>query len=486
MKTLMTVALAVMTLCSYANKSKENGDTLTFGPYFSEPEVIMLGDGSFPDSWNGVLTDGDRAMSRSGLSGGKRWIDRINNMPAYMRDFYDEYASLVGEVINGGKNWLADPSLADYSETHVPNSVSMNTFTGEVEFTYPQDAETSLITESAKNAVREVCNNYLDEFNCFIPYLMLCLSNDFPETFWLGKKYMFGNSYTFRFEKDTAGNKGTAKYSLNIYFFLKDNDFDRRIDYFADTQAIYDAIDEYNSKVDKILNDCPDGSRYDKILYINDWLTQHNCYNTSYGVSNNDLSDITRSSYSTMMELSDSDGPVCEAYSRACKYLCDKLDIPCVITMGYARDEKNSVVEPHMWNEVQMENGKWYAVDVTWNDPTAATTEKKSGMENHDWLLLGKNDIVADNFTFAESHPNSLDAMGFSADDISRWDFSIASLIADTGYNSSTHLSPVLHTGISLTGLFDLNGRRVNESYNGIIIVKQEDGKASKIIKKCK
>ena len=50
----------------------------------------------------------------------------------------------------------------------------------------------------------------------------------------------------------------------------------------------------------------------------------------------------------------------------------------------------------HAWNYVQMENGEWYAVDVTWND-----REKTSDDE---YFLVGSDTYVGGGCTFAQNH----------------------------------------------------------------------------------
>ncbi len=57
---------------------------------------------------------------------------------------------------------------------------------------------------------------------------------------------------------------------------------------------------------------------------------------------------------------------VCEGYSRLYKAVLDKLGVECELISGYYID--GEAFEPHMWNYVQDEKGKWYAVDVTMND----------------------------------------------------------------------------------------------------------------------
>ena len=58
----------------------------------------------------------------------------------------------------------------------------------------------------------------------------------------------------------------------------------------------------------------------------------------------------------------------------------------------------------HMWNNVRMDDEKWYAVDVTWNDPTVyGVTDAVSGYESDDYLLVGANTDI-DGRIFSESH----------------------------------------------------------------------------------
>ena len=61
---------------------------------------------------------------------------------------------------------------------------------------------------------------------------------------------------------------------------------------------------------------------------------------------------------------------VCEGYAKVMKVLCDRLQIPCVCVGGTVYSE-TSQAEGHMWNEAQMEDGKWYLIDATWNDQSS-------------------------------------------------------------------------------------------------------------------
>lgn len=90
---------------------------------------------------------------------------------------------------------------------------------------------------------------------------------------------------------------------------------------------------------------------------------------------------------------------ICEGYSATFKKLCDAADIPCIKVGNYC----------HGWNYVQMEDGKWYAVDTTSAQPH--TWEQK--------LLLGMNDKhYYDNYGSTELYLGSPD-FGFTWPELS-------------------------------------------------------------------
>ncbi len=67
---------------------------------------------------------------------------------------------------------------------------------------------------------------------------------------------------------------------------------------------------------------------------------------------------------------------VCETYAKLFHIICRANDIPCILVTGGLKSANIN----HMWNYVQMENGKWYLVDITNDD------QKK---ERHDYFLAG-------------------------------------------------------------------------------------------------
>lgn len=87
---------------------------------------------------------------------------------------------------------------------------------------------------------------------------------------------------------------------------------------------------------------------------------------------------------------------VCEGYAKAFKYLVDSLEIPCILVYGYGTDKQGNQ-ESHSWNYVQIEN-KWYAVDVTWDDPIIRSNTSISlpDEEKYRYFLKGADSFFKD------------------------------------------------------------------------------------------
>lgn len=114
---------------------------------------------------------------------------------------------------------------------------------------------------------------------------------------------------------------------------------------------------------------------YDKLKYVHDWIVN----NTVYTIDNS-------------LCISEADGPVlykkalCEGYSKAFMYYAQSMGFDCVCVMGSGNGGM------HMWNKVKL-NGKWYNVDVTWDDPITNTGEQ---VLRHDYFLVSDAQIKKD------------------------------------------------------------------------------------------
>jgi len=108
---------------------------------------------------------------------------------------------------------------------------------------------------------------------------------------------------------------------------------------------------------------------FEKIVFIHDYLAQNFEYDTSYKI------------YDAYQFFTKGKG-VCQAYTAVFAGLMTKLGIDVTTA---ASDSMQ-----HIWNVVKL-NGKWYHVDVTWDDPT----NDKFGLANHNNLLLSDSKIAS-------------------------------------------------------------------------------------------
>ncbi len=148
------------------------------------------------------------------------------------------------------------------------------------------------------------------------------------------------------------------------------------------SQAGYDAAVKKIQDVFAAL-EVPAGDTYQQLKYFHDYL----CDTVVY-VDGANAHNIT----GPLLEGKS----VCEGYAKAFKLYCDLLEIPCITITGMGYTGSGS--EAHAWNAVRMEDGKWYAVDVTWDD--------QPGMIYYDFFLTG-GETVPESFnpiTFNESH----------------------------------------------------------------------------------
>ncbi|MDR3074775.1 MAG: hypothetical protein LBU30_01895 [Candidatus Methanoplasma sp.] len=98
----------------------------------------------------------------------------------------------------------------------------------------------------------------------------------------------------------------------------------------------------------------------DKIMDINNYIVDLVTYDPNAGKEGESL--YSHDAYGAL--AAPDHHAVCDGYSKAFLLLCEKENIDCVIVLGTAVPR----MENHAWNYVKMDNGSWYAIDVTWND----------------------------------------------------------------------------------------------------------------------
>lgn len=171
--------------------------------------------------------------------------------------------------------------------------------------------------------------------------------DDCPEFFWVG-------GY------NAKGTPGTNDYTVTLTFSLDTSSY-----------ATWDVLRQnYYSLLSAVKNfEVKGNTRYDKLKSIHDQI----CKMTTYDLN------APMAHHPTGVFLNGK--AVCEGYAEALKLLCDREGIPCLIVVGTGNGGA------HEWNYVQMEDGKWYGVDATWDDQTSAIY--------YDYFLVGSESVNA-------------------------------------------------------------------------------------------
>ena len=302
-------------------------------------------------------------------------------------DYYHRYYNQLGAY---GKE------IYDYLEEHAEDFIEQDPT---VENYKPLElkvyGDTPVSYEELQNFLRDVKEQ--------IYYAYAAFDYDHPEVFWL-------NTDSFIFQYGRYSNAAETKF-YPVVLFACDEKFS------SFTYYDRNACDEVKSEIQGNVNTIVAGTRSQngikaKLTVINDWLSNNNYYNRY--VYQGEQADprtwksaaaLTAQTWLTSSsDMGDPKAPVCEAYSRAFKMVCDEIGIPCILVPG----------DGHMWNYVQNEDGVWYAMDVTWDDPVRwdeCTNRITPDFWIHRYIMVGSQTVVSGkNQTFqADGHrPNGV------------------------------------------------------------------------------
>ena len=190
----------------------------------------------------------------------------------------------------------------------------------------------------------------------------LALERDHPEMPWLQAASFGIDSFSISMDDDTKKNEdGTYSFTAGIETVpFKLTGVPSEI--FNGAETFSDAVETAVTAIDS------SGTRYETVKNIHDYLCNLITYNINTTPPKN------QTAYSALVD----NQTVCAGYGTSFKLLCDRYGIPCIYVSG-----KGGVDEPenHGWNYVLMEDGNWYAVDVTWDDQDTTTS--------YDFFLVG-------------------------------------------------------------------------------------------------
>ena len=143
----------------------------------------------------------------------------------------------------------------------------------------------------------------------------------------------------------------------------------------SDTAKIESMQAEIDKTVDKLISEASGKSTYDQLKIFHDYLVLN--------VESATDDPTADSIYGALVNKK----ALCEGYAKAFSYLCNLAGIENMIVTGYTDVD-------HMWNMVKLE-GKWYHIDVGWDKPSAALSERYPDMVLYQYFL--SEDSVMEN-----------------------------------------------------------------------------------------
>ena len=139
--------------------------------------------------------------------------------------------------------------------------------------------------------------------------------------------------------------------------------------------AVYDRS-RYEKAAAEVLEETvhPGMSQMQIALSIHDYLAIHCAYDES-------LERYT--AYDALVR----DSAVCQGYAEAYMDLLRRAGIECIVVSS---EEMN-----HAWNQVKLD-GRWYNVDLTWNDPAP----NREGMAGHSFFLVSDAQMASPEYGY--------------------------------------------------------------------------------------
>ena len=133
----------------------------------------------------------------------------------------------------------------------------------------------------------------------------------------------------------------------------------------AETQVL---MAEYEAIIDSIVAGIPEGSDFDKLLYLHDYFVQNYCYDYTYTI---------RDAYSFFKQKTG----VCQAYMLALMAVTEQIGIESIPVTSSRMN--------HAWNLVKLD-GEWYHIDVTWDDAVSYPS-----YTSYDYFLQSDAGLIA-------------------------------------------------------------------------------------------
>lgn len=231
--------------------------------------------------------------------------------------------------------------------------------------------------------------------------------------------------------------------------------------YYLTTQEQENKI---SRKVEKIVknNHLKEKSDFEKVYFVNQYIASHTEYSS-------DATDGGHSAYAALFDHK----AVCQGYALAAYRLLIEAGVETKYITGQVKDSN------HAWNKVKID-GKWYNLDITWNDPMPDRGDRyrlnyflisdQQLAKDHTWKYRSENPATSNKYEFL---------MNAQAFDIHNNAF-YYTLQNDSNFykwNMKTNKKTVLFQNYMPLKYIDIHGKWLTlENFNGDIAQVKTDG----------
>lgn len=220
-------------------------------------------------------------------------------------------------------------------------------------------------------STNEKLNKFLDKYNMAFAQARQALSYDYPDTYWMVGTKHYTTVSALRGKLKDGKTPVTIEMKIATLSELEGDQKTR--------ESIVKCIQDAKEKIEAGIS--ASASDYQKVIAINKYLVENFKYNEDAVKVPTEASDDERKAFEKEHEHAhtlygaflgyggsyNAGQVVCEGYAKAFKAIGDQMGINSVLVSGKGTNSQGKQ-EDHMWNYVEID-GKWYLVDVTWNDP---------------------------------------------------------------------------------------------------------------------